>query len=58
MRFAEEFVLPKGSTEHSITVEEAPNRSTALVNFLVIKSSSTYNAILGRLTFIALRAVT
>lgn len=42
----------------SILVWKAPRTSVMMVNFLVMKSPSSYNAILGRLTLNNLRAMT
>lgn len=58
MGFARENAFLEGSIQRLFTVGEAPNRSTIVVNFLMIKSPFAYNAILGRPTLNALRAAT
>ena len=43
-------VHPLGAITLSITVEDYPQQITKDVTFLIVNCSSTYNAILGRLT--------
>ncbi|KAK1361042.1 hypothetical protein POM88_045516 [Heracleum sosnowskyi] len=40
-----------------MTMGQGPNTSTQMLNFIVIKATSTYNAILGRTGLHALKAV-
>lgn len=58
MQFVGETVFPEIFIELPLTMGEAPNRFTVLVNFLAIKSPSAYNAILGKPTLNALRVAT
>lgn len=58
MQFAGKTLFLEGFNELLLTFGEAPNRSTTLVNFVVIKSLSAYNAIMGRLILNALRTTT
>ena len=56
--FIGDSIFPEGSIELAVSFGEEPTRSTAVSNFMVVKSRSSYNAILGRPTLVAMRAVT
>ena len=56
--FTGDSIFPKGSIELVISFGEEPKRSTAMFNFMVVKGRSSYNAIIGRPTLVALKAVT
>ncbi|XP_077248571.1 uncharacterized protein LOC143888135 [Tasmannia lanceolata] len=46
--FSGEIVKVEGQIELSVLVEEPPCQAFAMVNFLVVRATSVYNAILGR----------
>ena len=56
--FAGDRVLPEGCITLPVTAGDAPNQSTVMVRFLVVKCPSVYNVILGRPTLNSLKAVT
>ncbi|XP_024024716.1 uncharacterized protein LOC112092519 [Morus notabilis] len=56
--FTGDFVIPQGTIRLPITAGETPRQATTMANFLVIKGSSQYNAVIGRPTLQALRAIT
>uniref|UniRef100_A0A6I9QPU4 Uncharacterized protein LOC105037583 n=1 Tax=Elaeis guineensis var. tenera TaxID=51953 RepID=A0A6I9QPU4_ELAGV len=55
--FTGDSVPTEGMIALTVTVGQHPKQSRALVNFLVVKAPSAYNAILGRPSLNALRAV-
>ncbi|XP_024019395.1 uncharacterized protein LOC112091007 [Morus notabilis] len=56
--FTRDSVIPEGMIWLPITAREKPRQATMMANFLVIKGGSQYNAVIGRLTLQALRAIT
>ena len=42
----------------AVSFGKEPTRSTAMSNFIVVNGKSSYNAILGRPTLVAMKAVT
>lgn len=56
--FTRETIFLDGSTELLLTMGDFSNRPIVMVNFLVMKTLSTYNAIIGRPTLNALMATT
>ena len=56
--FTGDSIFPEGSIELAVLFGEEPRRSTAMSNFMVVKGRSSYNAILGRLTLVAINAIT
>ena len=56
--FTGDSIFSKGSIELAILFGEEPTRSTAMSNFMVVKTRSSYNAILGRPTLVAMKVVT
>ena len=56
--FTRDSIFPVGSIELAVSFGEEPTRSTVVLNFMVVKGRSSYNAILGRPTLVAMRAVT
>ena len=56
--FGETRVHPLGVAISSVTAGDYPQQITRDVKFLVVDCSSTYNAILGRLTLNSWKAVT
>ena len=56
--FTGDSIFPEGSIELAVLFGEEPTRSTAISNFMVVKGRSSYNAILGRPTLVAMGAVT
>lgn len=48
----------EGSDELPLTINEEPNIATIMVNFLIMNTPLTYNAILERLTLNALKVAT
>ncbi|XP_024023383.1 uncharacterized protein LOC112092184 [Morus notabilis] len=56
--FTGDLVIPQGTIRLPITVGERPRQATTVANFVVIKGGSQYNAVIGRPTLQALRAIT
>ncbi|XP_024031072.1 uncharacterized protein LOC112094456 [Morus notabilis] len=56
--FTGDSVIPQGTIRLPITVGERPRQATTVANFVVIKGGSQYNAVIGRPTLQALRAIT
>ena len=56
--FMGDSIFLKGSIELAVSFGEEPTRSTAMSNFTVVKGESSYNAIFGRPTLVAMKAVT
>ena len=50
-------MVPEGIINLPLTVGEKPNRATVCVDFVVIKRQSPFNAIMGRPTLMALKAI-
>ena len=55
--FSESLVTPKGIIKLPVMVDSPPQQVMIQVDFLIIKLSSTYNAILGRSNLWTLRAM-
>ncbi|XP_077232438.1 uncharacterized protein LOC143869767 [Tasmannia lanceolata] len=55
--FSGEIVKVEGQIELPILVEKSPHQAFAMVNFLVVRATSAYNAILGRPGQNLLRAI-
>ena len=53
-----DILYPEESIELAVSFGEEPTRSTTVSNFMVVKSRSSYNAILGCPTLMAMKAVT
>lgn len=51
-------MLPKGCITLLVTTGDAPNQSTIMVKFLVVKCPSVYNVILGRPALNNMKAIT
>ena len=47
----------EGTIQLPVTIGQEPNEATQMLNFLVIKAASTYNAILGRTGLHAFKAI-
>ena len=56
--FTGDSIIPQGTIRLPITAREKPRQATTMANFVVIKGGSQYNAVIGRPTLQALRAVT
>ncbi|XP_024018686.1 uncharacterized protein LOC112090799 [Morus notabilis] len=56
--FTGDSVIPQGTIRLPITAGKKPRQATIMANFMVIKGCSQYNAVIGRPTLQALRAVT
>ncbi|XP_024026074.1 uncharacterized protein LOC112092959 [Morus notabilis] len=56
--FTGDSVIPQGTICLPITAGEKPRQTTTMANFVVIKGSSQYNAVIGRPTLQALRVIT
>ncbi|EXB53022.1 hypothetical protein L484_018906 [Morus notabilis] len=56
--FTRDSVIPRGTIQLPITAGEKPRHATTMANFMVIKGGSQYNAVIGRPTIQALRAIT
>ncbi|EXB29434.1 hypothetical protein L484_022105 [Morus notabilis] len=56
--FIGDSVIPQGTIRLPINAGEKPRHATTMANFVVIKGVSQYNAVIGRLTLQALRAIT
>ncbi|XP_024019521.1 uncharacterized protein LOC112091039 [Morus notabilis] len=56
--FTRDSVIPQGTIRLPMTVGKKPRQTTTMINFVVIKGGSQYNAVIGRPTFQALRAIT
>ncbi|XP_024026719.1 uncharacterized protein LOC112093118 [Morus notabilis] len=56
--FTEDSVIPQGTIRLPIIAGEKPRQTTIMANFVVIKGGSQYNAVIGRPTLQALRAIT
>ena len=48
----------EGSIELAVSFGEESMRTTTMSNFMMVKGRSYYNAIIGRPTFVAMKAVT
>lgn len=48
--FTGDSIIPQGTIRLPITVGEKPRQTTMMVNFMVIKGGSQYNAVIERLT--------
>ncbi|KAL0439572.1 UNVERIFIED_CONTAM: hypothetical protein Slati_2440200 [Sesamum latifolium] len=57
MGFSGEMIEPLGEVMLPLSLGSYPKRSTKLVKFLVVKASSAYNIILGRLSLNLFRAI-
>ena len=57
-RFIREPIIPKGTAKLAVTVEEHPQTSIVIVDFLIVDYSSAINRIIRRLLLKALKAVT
>ena len=55
--FSGERVLPLGSVQLVLTLGDPPCQATTTVRFLIVDAPSTYNMLLGRPSFNAIRAV-
>ncbi|XP_024028774.1 uncharacterized protein LOC112093806 [Morus notabilis] len=51
-------VIPEGAIKLPMTIGDRPHTSTVMSKFLVVKGGDQYNAVIGRPTLRALRAVT
>ncbi|XP_024020400.1 uncharacterized protein LOC112091317 [Morus notabilis] len=56
--FTRDSVIPQGTIWSPIITGEKPRQATTMANFVVIKGGSQYNAMIGRPTLQALRAIT
>ena len=56
--FIGDSIFPEGSIELAVSFGEEPKRSTAISNFMEFKCRSSYNAIIGRPTLVAMKEVT
>ncbi|XP_024030282.1 uncharacterized protein LOC112094193 [Morus notabilis] len=56
--FTGDSVIPQGIIWLPITVGKKPRQATTMANFVVIREGSQYNAVIGRPTLQALRAIT
>ncbi|XP_077248905.1 uncharacterized protein LOC143888393 [Tasmannia lanceolata] len=56
--FSRNIVPVEGSVELPVWIRNAPHRSFAMIEFLVVKAQSAYNAILGRPGQNSLRTIT
>ncbi|XP_024017306.1 uncharacterized protein LOC112090377 [Morus notabilis] len=56
--FTGDNVIPEGAIELPMTIGDRPHTSTVMSKFLVVKGDDQYNAVIGRPTLRALRAVT
>ena len=56
--FTGDSIFPEGSIKLALSIGEEPRRSTAMLNFMVVKDRSSYNTIIGRPTLVALKTVT
>ncbi|XP_024018771.1 uncharacterized protein LOC112090818 [Morus notabilis] len=55
--FTGDSVIPQGTIRLPITAREKPQQTTTMASFVVIKGGSQYNAVIGRPTLQALRAI-
>ena len=55
--FSGEKVLPLGSTQLVLTLENPPCQATTAVKFLIVDAPSTYNMLLGKPSLNALKVV-
>ena len=55
--FSGERVLPLGSIQLVLTLEDPPCQATTTVRFLIVDALSTYNILLGRPSLNAMRAI-
>ena len=55
--FSEEKVLPLGSIQLVLTLEDPPCQATMTVIFLIVDAPSTYNVLLGRPSLNVIRAI-
>ena len=56
--FTGDSIFPERGIKLAISFGEEPNRLTAMSNFMVVKSRSLCNAIIGSPTLVAMKAVT
>jgi len=56
--FTGDSVIPEGAIELPMTIGDRPHTATVMSKFLVVKGGDQYNAVIGRPTLRALRAVT
>ncbi|XP_024026658.1 uncharacterized protein LOC112093092 [Morus notabilis] len=56
--FTGDSVIPQGTIRLPITAGEKPRQTTTMANFVVIKGGSQYNAVIGKPTLQALKAIT
>ena len=51
-------MIPEGTIKPVVTLGEAPQTVTTVIDFLMVNYSSTYNGVLGRLLLRTLKAIT
>lgn len=56
--FSSKTVQPVGSFTLPVTVGSSPSTTTTMTDFLVVRTRSTYNAIIGHPTLNAIKAIT
>ena len=56
--FTRDSVIPEGTVKLAVTLEESPQTTIVVIDFLTVKCPSAFNEVLGRPLLKALKVVT